>query len=144
MFEVTKRTSPELGWPELVRRFWDVEPSFRTWATTFQPAVDISETEKEFKITAECPGMKPEEIQVTVEGSTLRLTGEKKEESESRDEKAGTYQCERRYGKFARSFTLPERVDAKKIAAAVKDGVLVITLPKLPEAQPQRIEVGTT
>lgn len=143
MFELTRRTNPELGWPELVRRFWDVDPSLRTWATTFQPAVDISETEKEFKITAECPGMKPEEIQVTVEGITLTLTGEKKEESETKDEKAGTYQCERRYGKFARQFTLPERVDAKKIAAAVKDGVLEITLPKVPEAQPQRIEVGT-
>ena len=142
MFEVSKRNGGEVTWPELMRRFWDVEPSFRTWASSFQPAVDIAETETEFKICAECPGMKAEEIQVTLEGSTLTMTGEKKEETETKDDKGGIYQCERRFGKFTRQFTLPERVDAKKIGAAVKDGVLVITLPKLPEAQPQRITVA--
>ena len=53
------------------------------------------------------------------------------------------WQCERRFGRFTRQFTLPERVDAAKIAAAVKDGILEITLPKLPEAQPKRIQIET-
>lgn len=142
MFEMTKRGAPEFTFPELVRRFWDVEPSFRTWATSFQPAVDVSETEKEFKIVAECPGMKAENIEVSLEGATLTLTGEKKEESETKDEKEGTYHSERRFGRFARSFTLPAKVDAKKIAATFKDGVLEVLLPKVAEAQAQKIQIA--
>jgi HSP20 family protein len=141
MFELTKR-SPEISFPELMRRFWDVEPSFRTWATVFQPVVDILETDKEFKLVAECPGIKKEEIEVTLEGTTLTLTGEKKELTENKDEKEGVYHSERRYGRFSRSFTLPERVDAKKIAAAYKDGILEVLLPKVPEAQPHKIQIA--
>ena len=140
MFELTRRNGTEITLPDLIRRFWDVEPSLRSWATTFQPSVDINETETEFKIVAECPGMKKEEFTITLEGTTLTLTGEKKEETECKTESA--YQCERRFGKFTRSFTLPAKVDAKTIGAVYKDGVLEITLPKLPEAQPQKIAIN--
>lgn len=141
MFELTKST-PYATWPELMQRFWDREPALRTMAASFQPAVEISESESVYKVAAECPGMKKEDFSVTLEGSTLTVSGEKREFTETNDEKEGFYHSERRFGRFSRSFTLPVKVEAAKIAAAYQDGVLEVTLPKVPEAQPQKIAVS--
>lgn len=139
MFELTK--SPlATAWPEVLQRFWAAEPSFGTLTASFQPAVELSETETAFLVVAECPGMKKEDITVTLEGTTLTVSGEKKEFTE--EKKEGVYHSERRYGRFSRSFTLPTRVEAAKIAAEYTDGVLKVTLPKTPEAQPQKITVS--
>ena len=105
------------------------------------PAVDISETDKAYEITAELPGMDERNIEVNVANGGLTIKGEKKDEKE--EKKKDYYLSERRYGSFERYFTLPESVDADKIEAAFKNGVLKVTLPKKPEAQKptKKIEV---
>jgi HSP20 family protein len=105
------------------------------------PPVDIYEAEDhQLVIKAEVPDMKKEDIRVTFENGVLTLTGErKKEASVNRDH---FQRIERRFGAFSRSFTLPSSVDASRIAAAYKDGVLTIRLPRLEEANPKQIEVN--
>src|SRR6185436_18325369 len=92
------------------------------------PAVDIFENDKqELVLKAELPDMKREDIQVVFENSTLTLKGERKFESDIKEEKF--HRVERAYGAFSRSFSLPPTVDATRIAAEYKNGVLTVTLP---------------
>ena len=107
----------------------------RSWPTKFAaaPAVDVSETDKAYEITAELPGMDEKNIEVNVANGGITIKGEKKEETEEKNK--DYYVSERRYGSFERHFTLPESVDADKIAATFKNGVLKVTLPKTAEAQ---------
>lgn len=105
----------------------------------WMPAVDIRETEDGYIVKADLPGLKKEDIQIDLKDSTLTLKGEKKfEEKVSKDNYIRT---ERAYGTFVRSFTLPHNVDAEKIKASYKDGVLELTLPKKEEAKPKQIKV---
>ena len=97
------------------------------------PAVDVSEREKEFAITAELPGMSEDDIEVKLSNGTLTIRGEKKEEKEER--KKDYYLSERRYGSFTRSFRVPDGVDTANIEAKFANGVLTVTLPKTAEAQ---------
>ncbi len=97
------------------------------------PAVDVSETDKAYEITAELPGMDEKNVEVNVANGGLTIRGEKKEEKE--EKKKDYYVSERRYGSFERYFTLPESVNADKIEATFKNGVLRVTLPKTEEAQ---------
>ena len=108
----------------------------RSW----MPAVDIFETnDREYVLKAELPEMKREDIAVTFENNVLTLTGERKAEF---DEHNGTFhRNERAYGRFSRSFTLPATVDANRINAAYKDGVLTIRVPQREEAKPRQIAV---
>jgi HSP20 family protein len=105
------------------------------------PAVDVTDTEKAYEITADLPGMDEKNIEVKVADGVLTIKGERREEKE---EKKKDY-ClhEREYGSFERSFQVPEGVDADKIDAGFKKGVLTVTLPKKPEAQKaaKKIEV---
>ena len=105
------------------------------------PAVDVVEKEGEYAITAELPGLDEKDVEVTVADGVITLKGEKKAERE--EKKKDYYLAERSYGSFRRSFRLPEDVDAAKIDAAFKQGVLTLRLPKSPAAQPktQKIEV---
>jgi HSP20 family protein len=103
------------------------------------PAVDISEDEKEFIIKAELPGLKREEVKVTVEDGVLSISGERKTEKEEKNKKF--HRVERSYGSFLRSFTLPEGADASKVNAEFAEGVLNVHLAKTPKAQPKTIEV---
>ena len=109
----------------------------RTWV----PPVDIYETEQhEVVIKAELPEMKREDIGVTFENNVLTLTGERKYESDvARDR---FQRVERYHGTFSRSFTLPATVDASRISATYKDGVLTVRLPQREEAKPKQITVG--
>jgi len=105
------------------------------------PAVDVTEADKEFKITAELPGLEEKDIDVTVSNHTLTIKGEKTYE---KDQKSKDHHLsERAYGSFRRSFALPAEVDAAKITAALAKGVLTVTLPKTAEAQKpaKKIEV---
>jgi HSP20 family protein len=104
------------------------------------PAVDIYETEKDgLVLKAELPDMKREDISVTVENNTLTLKGERKFDGEARKEQF--HRVERAYGSFSRSFRLPQTVDATKIAAEYKNGVLTVTLPVRAESRPRTINV---
>jgi len=85
------------------------------------------------------PGMKREDIDVALDGNTLTLSGERKQEEEKRE--GESYRSERYFGRFQRSITLPTEVQANKIEAAYKDGVLTVTLPKSEEAKPKQIPV---
>ena len=110
-------------------------------ARSWMPAVDIIETpEHEYVVKAELPDVKRDDISVTFENGTLTLTGERKTEF---DAAQGTYhRSERAYGRFSRSFTLPATVDANRIQASYKDGVLTIRVPQREEAKPRQISIG--
>ena len=103
------------------------------------PEVDITEEKDRLLVRADLPGMKQEEIGVEVSDGVLTIKGERKRESDTKDGK--TYRIERSYGSFLRSFTLPAGVDAAKVNAAYKSGVLEIILPKLAEANAKQIKV---
>ena len=115
----------------------------RGWAQKFvaAPAADVVETDKAYEITAELPGIDQKNIEVNVANGGITIKGEKTEETE--EKKKDYYVSERRYGSFERYFSLPEGVDADKIEATFKNGVLKVTLPKTAEAQKpaKRIEV---
>lgn len=103
------------------------------------PSVDIHENPDNYQIEADLPGMKKEDINIDLQGNVLTLSGERKHEAES---SAGDdVRVERRYGKFIRSFTLPQNVDPENIKASYNDGVLRLLLPKKEEARPKQIKV---
>jgi len=103
------------------------------------PAVDIYEDKDKYTVKAELPGMKKEDIDVSLDGNTLTISGERKEEQEKKEGEG--YRSERFFGRFQRSATLPATVQANKIEAAYKDGVLTIVVPKSEEAKPKQIQV---
>ena len=130
------------GMPSL-RRMFDVEPAFR-YESSFtlpSPAVDITEGDAAYKVTAELPGMSEKEIEAVVSGGMLTLKGEKRQEKEKKEK--NFYLSERSYGSFQRSFYVPDGVDRDKIAADFSKGVLTITMPKSAKAmeQQKKIEV---
>jgi len=105
----------------------------------FVPRANVAETENEYEVTVDLPGVKPEELNVEYKGSELWLTGERKHETE---EKGKTFhRIEKRYGRFERIIPLACPVDEAKISAEYKDGVLHVTVPKAEAARPKRIEV---
>ena len=105
----------------------------------WSPSVDISETEEAFHIAAELPEVKKDDVKVTLENGVLTLQGERKEEREEKGRKI--HRIERSYGRFVRSFTLPDLVDDTKVKAEFKNGVLHLHLPKSEKAKPKAIEV---
>jgi HSP20 family protein len=123
------------------RSLFDVEPLWRGdmgWSKV--PAVDVTDTEKTYEVTAELPGMDEKNVEVKFANGVLTIKGEKKEEKE---EKQKDYHLsERRYGSFQRSFTVPDGVDADKIEATFKNGILTVSLPKTPEAQKKEKQIA--
>lgn len=103
------------------------------------PAIDIVDEKDQIKVKADLPGMKKEDIEINLENDVLTLKGEKKEEKETKEK--DFIRSERYYGAFHRAFTLPASVDASKVNASYKDGVLEITLPKKEGAKPKQIKV---
>jgi HSP20 family protein len=103
------------------------------------PTIDLYEDRDHLVLKAELPGMKKEDIDISLHGEVLTLSGERKEEETF--DKAETYRAERFLGRFQRTLTLPVRVDASKVQASYKDGILSVTLPKAEEAKPKQIEV---
>lgn len=101
--------------------------------------VDLYETDDEVVVEASLPGVKPEELQVSVTGDTLTVRGETKSAHE--EEKPNFYRKERRYGSFQRVLTLPTEVDSDKAAATFENGVLNLRLPKKPEVRTKTIEI---
>ncbi|MCX7994513.1 MAG: Hsp20/alpha crystallin family protein [candidate division WOR-3 bacterium] len=103
------------------------------------PVIDIEEDNENFIVSAELPGLKKEDVKISVRGNLLTISGERKHEAETKNK---TYhRVERMYGKFSRTITLPSDVDVNKIKAIYKDGVLHITLPKPETMKPKEIEV---
>ena len=117
---------------------------FAPWGTvqraqTFNPAVDIVEKDGAYLVTAELPGLSPENIDVQVENDVLTVRGERK--SEHADERGGYRRVERSYGSFARSFVLPKGTRADAIEAQVQNGILTVTIPKPEAVSARKVEV---
>lgn len=109
--------------------------SVAQWA----PLVDISEDDKEYLVKAELPEIKKEDVRVSVENGVLSISGERKIEKEEKDKKY--HRVERAYGRFERTFALPEGADGTKITAEFKEGVLKVHLPKAENAKPKSVTV---
>jgi len=105
----------------------------------WSPAIDVTEEENKFLVKVELPGIKEEDVDVSVAGDMLTISGEKQKESETK--KKGYYYRESSYGSFSRSVTMPSSVNAGKIEASYDKGVLEITLPKAPEVKTKKIKV---
>jgi len=150
---LTRYQRPELAWPgfgrlsslrdELDRLFespWTELARTSQLLSGWTPALDVHEDKDNFVVQAELPGMKREEIDVSLHDGALSLSGERK--TEKKYEEAEVYRTERFFGKFQRTVTLPTPVAADKVKAQYKDGVLTITLPKTEEAKPKQIDVN--
>jgi HSP20 family protein len=109
-------------------------------AANFAPPVDIYEDDHKLVLKLEVPGVKEQDLDVQVEGRTLTVRGERKFSSEEKQE--NFHRVEHRYGTFARSFTLPNTVDAENVKATYDAGVLQLELAKKPEAKPRQIKIG--
>ena len=108
-------------------------------AADWVPSVDVSETDGSYQIKAEIPDVKKEDVKVTLEDGVLTIQGERKQEKEEKSKRY--HRVERSYGRFVRSFTLPDVVDEEKVKAEFKDGILNLELPKSEKAKPKAIEV---
>jgi HSP20 family protein len=135
------RFSGGFGMPSL-RHWLNTEPTW-THESSFSfpnPAVDVTEDDKAYKITAELPGLEEKDIDIAVAGGMLTIKGEKSYEKDEKNK--NRHVSERAYGSFQRSFALPDSVDAYKIGADIAKGVLTVTLPKTAQAaKQQKIEV---
>ena len=108
--------------------------------TGWSPALDLYESGDHFVAVVELPGMRKEDIDISLHDGTLTISGERKRESNNNGETA--QRTERYVGTFRRSVTLPTRVDAGKVGATYEDGILKVTLPKVEEAKPKQIQVS--
>ena len=125
---------------DLVSKFWG---DVNTWqGTGWHPRVDVVESDHEFTVHTELPGLNKEDIKVTLEDNVLTIEGERKHEDEQKDKRF--FRRERSYGTFKRAFKLSTEVQADKIAANYKDGILNLTLPKSEAAKPRQIEVAVS
>jgi len=115
------------------------QASGRATTTAWAPALDISERKDAYLVAVELPGLKPQDLDITMEDGLLTIQGERQFTSESSEQQF--HRVERRYGAFRRSITLPTHAMAEGIEASFEDGVLQILVPKAEEAKPKRIQV---
>jgi HSP20 family protein len=115
--------------------------NFRALGTLsrWTPPVDVYQNKDQFTVFAELPGFKKEEIEISLNGDTLTISGERKAEQKNGDQ---GFRTERFFGRFQRSLTLPAVVDTEKVKATYKDGILEVVLPKAEEAKPKQIQVS--
>jgi HSP20 family protein len=106
----------------------------------WEPSLDVYEDPDKITVRAELPGMEKENINVSLEGNTLTIAGERKHEEERKE--GNTFRSERFFGRFQRSVTLPQPVDVNRLQANYKDGVLSIVCPKSEEAKPKQIQIS--
>jgi HSP20 family protein len=123
--------------PALTR--WRGEIDGNGQAVQWSPTADISETDREYIVRAELPGVARKDVKVTVEDGVLTLSGERQYQKEDKSERF--HRMERFQGSFARSFSLPDCADASAISAESKDGTLTVHIPKTESAKPKAIEV---
>jgi HSP20 family protein len=122
--------------------FQDIPGRWFAGEGQYAPMFDVREEKDVFIFKADVPGFKQEDVEISVTGNRLTISGKRDEETAN---EAGSYYCrERLYGSFSRSFTLPDSVNADQIEASMTDGVLMLRVPKTAEAQPKRIAVKST
>lgn len=140
---LTRFTRPEND--IMSKRFSDIMDEFfndavRTRRDTFVPSIDVSETDDQFLISAELPGMSKEDIDISLENSRLTISGERSFEKEDKGKKY--HRVESSYGSFERSFQLPDNIDAESISASYENGVLNISIDKSEEEVKKQIEIS--
>ena len=123
----------------LINRFFGDEPLVPSFTQGFSPAIDLSESDVEFTVKAEFPGVEPKDLDISLTGDVLTIKGEKKEEKEEKER--GVHRVERSFGSFARSFSLPCEVQENKIKAKFENGVVTIMLPKAETAKKKSIQI---
>jgi HSP20 family protein len=111
-------------------------------ASAWVPPVDVLEQKDAIRIVAELPGVRPEDVQISLEANVLTIHGTKQQIAEEQTERVHRY--ERTYGAFERTFTLPATVDAANIKASYENGLLTVTLPKVEQAKPRQIQVAVS
>ena len=116
------------------------EPKQEAMTATWSPLVDVFEDEDGITLKAELPEVEAKDVDIQLDGNTLTIRGERKLENEQKRD--SYHRVERTYGAFARSFTLPQQIDAGNITAQSKDGILRIHLPKKAETKPRSIKIG--
>jgi len=150
---LTRHQRPDLGWAgfgrlsslrdELDRLFespWTELARTSQLLSGWTPALDIHEDKDHFTVCVELPGMKREDIDVSLHDGAVSISGER--QTEKKYDEADAYRTERFFGKFQRTVTLPAPVAADKVKAQYKDGLLTVTLPKTEAAKPKQIEVN--
>jgi HSP20 family protein len=152
--KLTRWQRPELTWTPFrqlstlrdeIDRLFDAPLSSLTelsqpFSSGWVPALDLSEDKDNYVVQMELPGMNKEAIDISLHEGVLSISGERKEEEKHEAHEA--YRSERFFGRFQRSVTLPAAVDAEKVSAAYKDGILTVTLPKTEEAKPKQITIN--
>jgi HSP20 family protein len=118
---------------------WPFQQENGSITSSWYPACDVFEDKDAVKIVAELPGVKPDDVKLSLENNVLTIRGEKKQEAEERSERVHRY--ERSYGSFERAFVLPSTVDGDKISAEYQNGILTILVPKAERARPREIPV---
>jgi HSP20 family protein len=121
--------------------FFGGRPSNSSGARRWVPAMDLTETDDHLVLRADLPGLDRDDVDIEVKDGVLTVSGERKTAQEERTD--GFYRVERAFGSFSRSLSLPDHVDASKIAADFNKGVLEVRIPKPEERKPQRIEIGS-
>ncbi|PHR66681.1 MAG: heat-shock protein Hsp20 [Idiomarina sp.] len=119
------------GFPALAMPRWSSE-----WPDMLKPALDIQETDKQYKISLEVPGVEEKDIQITLDNDVLMVRGEKRQEQEKKE--GGFHRVERSYGSFQRVLNLPDNADQESIKAAFKNGVLTISMDKREASAPKQ------
>ncbi len=125
---------------ELDRFFDDFNFGLNHTDAVWQPRVDLTETENNYELVAEIPGLSKEDINLSLEKNVLKISGEKKSETEANEK--DYRRIERAYGRFERSFTLPENVKRELIKASYKDGLLRVEIPKSEKVVPKQIAIN--
>lgn len=139
---IRKNLSPWSGINEFeaqMNRLFNSWPEGLENTSTWSPAIDLKENEADYELVADLPGMTKDDIHLTVVGDLVTLKGERKYEAEDKQE--GYHRIERNYGSFQRSFRIPDGINAEKVDAQFKDGVLRVKLPKPESSKPKQIEV---
>lgn len=146
----TMTRRPDIGLPaELSNRVGRaLDEMFRTFPfderngvinSAWLPACDVFESQNDIKVVLELPGVRPEDVQITLENNTLNISGEKHQEAEESTQRVHRY--ERSYGRFERNFLLPATVDMDQIDAQYANGVLTVVVPKAEKARPRQIQI---
>ncbi len=120
--------------------YTEFQPRRASVESSFVPRFDVKETKDGYAFSADLPGLKEENVEISLIGNRLSISG--KREAEETKEGDNYFLGERQYGEFKRTFTLPESADTEKVTASMKDGVLTLNLPKRTEAQPRRVSIN--
>ena len=141
LLQLVPRAGSFLPGRDIFERFFEDQrfPELFGEESAWVPAFDIMETEKEYVVKAELPGINVKDLEVTLSDGILTVKGEKTQEKEENDE--NYHRVERSYGSFHRSFRIPEKILADKVDAAYKDGILKLTLPKAEASEAKKIEI---